>query len=324
MTVSVIIPVYNIEHYIEKCLQSVCTQTYQDLQIILVDDGSTDASGEICDKLAALDSRCTVIHQENAKLYGARNTGLGYATGDFVCFIDGDDILHPKMIEVLVDLIQHNKDCDISMIWGEKVYTKEKDLKIEKTYTKQNKSKTYSNKEYLGLLLSDSSAESYQYHVVWNKLYRRTILNGIKFDAVLNEDLVFNYKVASKSRIIAINDSRLYYWIHRETSVSNEKNFYVNPKAILSYIECYNFCPETVDSNLRDLCLDRILKRVLSSRAYFSKNEEVMKELHEMEEKYYRPFLKSNLSMKEKLVISVFLKIPATYKLFQWYCNNKR
>ena len=102
-TVSVIIPVYNVEKYIRKCIESVCGQTYRNLEIILIDDGSPDKSGEICDEYAAADSRIKVIHLENGGVSRARNIGLDMATGKYIGFVDSDDYIRPGMYETLVD-----------------------------------------------------------------------------------------------------------------------------------------------------------------------------------------------------------------------------
>ncbi len=97
--VSVIIPVYNVKKYLEKSVGSVTSQTYKELEILLVDDGSTDGSGEICDKLADMDSRIAVVHKKNGGLSDARNVGLDIATGDYILFVDSDDTVNPELIE---------------------------------------------------------------------------------------------------------------------------------------------------------------------------------------------------------------------------------
>ena len=101
--ISVIIPVYNIEQYLPRCLDSVIAQTYNNLEIILVDDGSTDSSGEICDKYSLLDNRIKVIHKSNGGVSSARNEGLEVAKGDYIGFVDGDDIIEKDMYQILLD-----------------------------------------------------------------------------------------------------------------------------------------------------------------------------------------------------------------------------
>ena len=104
--ISVIIPVYNVEKYLNECLNSVCSQTFKNLEIILVDDGSTDDSSKICDKWSAKDSRVRVIHQLNAGLSEARNSGLKYCKGDYILYIDSDDSIEEDLVESLMNLIE--------------------------------------------------------------------------------------------------------------------------------------------------------------------------------------------------------------------------
>ncbi len=119
--ISVIVPIYDVEDYLLRCLESIVSQTYKDLEIILVDDGSTDSSGEICDKFALLDNRIKVIHKENGGLSSARNCGLRAVSGDYVLMPDGDYALHPRMIEILYNLITSG-EYDFAMCLGEEVY----------------------------------------------------------------------------------------------------------------------------------------------------------------------------------------------------------
>lgn len=104
--ISVIVPVYNVEEYLPTCIESILNQTYKDLEILLIDDGSTDNSGKICDKYAKEDGRCIVVHQPNKGVSEARNTGLKHATGEYISFIDGDDYIHPQMLEILYNEIK--------------------------------------------------------------------------------------------------------------------------------------------------------------------------------------------------------------------------
>ena len=109
MKISVIVPVYKAEKYIEACVQSILSQTYDDFELILINDGSPDASGTICDALAAGDHRIRVIHKENGGAATARNAGLDAARGDYIAFVDGDDLIHPQYLELLLAMLQKDK-----------------------------------------------------------------------------------------------------------------------------------------------------------------------------------------------------------------------
>ena len=122
--VSIIVPVYNLEKYIEKCVRSLLQQTYTNVEIILVDDGSRDESGEICDRLASEDSRIKVIHKENGGLSSARNCGIENATGEYIMFVDGDDFISELMVEKLYVALKDNC-ADISVCCFKNIYEKQ-------------------------------------------------------------------------------------------------------------------------------------------------------------------------------------------------------
>lgn len=114
LKVSVIVPIYNVEKYLKKCIKSIIGQTYENIEIILVEDGSPDNSSEICDEFAKMDKRIKVIHKKNEGVSAARNSGLDVATGDYVCFVDGDDYVMPDYVEYMLKLAIDNK-TDISL-----------------------------------------------------------------------------------------------------------------------------------------------------------------------------------------------------------------
>lgn len=118
--ISVIVPVYNVAEYLPPCIESIAAQTHRNLEIILVDDGSTDPSGRICDDYSRRDSRIVVVHQPNGGLSAARNAGLRVARGEFIGFVDGDDYIHPQMYGVLLSALTAT-DCAFSMVLGRKV-----------------------------------------------------------------------------------------------------------------------------------------------------------------------------------------------------------
>lgn len=124
--ISVIVPIYNVEPYIHRCIDSILAQTYKQMQIILVDDGSPDRCGEICDEYSKKDSRIIVIHQENEGLSGARNTRLLFAKGDYIAFVDSDDWVHPKMYETLIGL---SKKYNLDIVRSSVCETDNKDYK---------------------------------------------------------------------------------------------------------------------------------------------------------------------------------------------------
>ena len=213
MMISVIVPVYNIEAYIEKCILSITGQSYKNLEIIIVDDGSTDASGSICDKYAVLDSRITVIHKANGGLSEARNCALDIAKGDYISFVDGDDRIHPQMYEILLKCIEHHKADMICCEYS----SDENDLKRQYEValpTMKLKTGTEAIIDLAGV-----------YAMAWNKLYRKAIFDDIRYPKnKLHEDEYVIHEVLYKANLVGIIDLPLYFYSVREDSIISKVN----------------------------------------------------------------------------------------------------
>ncbi len=214
--VSVIVPVYNVENYLEKCLDSIISQTYKNLEIILVDDGSTDSSGKICDSYAKKDKRIKVIHKENGGLSDARNMGLDVASGKFISFVDSDDYIDKRFIEILYNNIIKTK-ADISIcdfVW---VY----DKKIK--YNKYSKKRIVveGNRKYDYLYNEYSVIGPSQ----WNKLYKKYIFDDIRFPyGKLCEDQFVIHKELFKAKKVSYILKPLYYYVQRSDSIMHVMN----------------------------------------------------------------------------------------------------
>ncbi|SCY73125.1 glycosyltransferase [Butyrivibrio sp. INlla14] len=210
--ISVIVPIYNIESYVDKCIRSIINQTYLNLQIILVDDGSTDKSGIICDSYAELDNRIQVIHKANGGLSDARNYGMDVASGDYVAFVDGDDHIHPQMYEIMHNHIIVD-DADVVTCWFEQFDEEKFGGPIEKDSISVE-------------VLSGAEAiiDIERPHVVaWNKLYKRSILKDIKYPVgKLHEDEFVVHKIFHKCKRIAVLDVPLYFYSIRQGSIVSE------------------------------------------------------------------------------------------------------
>lgn len=226
--ISVIVPVYNVEKYLNRCVDSICSQTYDNLEIILVDDGATDHSGDMCDAFAAADKRITVIHKKNGGLSDARNAGLAVASGAYVCFFDSDDWVEADVLgKAHKALIE--SDADVA-IWGfskDFVDAQESVLRSEIL----NKSAcvcSKANKEYFQFA-DDSGLAMIGY--AWNKLYRRSILmeKGLEFEkgVSLVEDMLFNAQAISAAKAIVFVDTIGTHYMQRERETLGAK-FYPN------------------------------------------------------------------------------------------------
>ena len=218
MTVSVIIPVYNVAPYLDACLESICSQTYDKLEIILVDDGSKDESSRLCDNWRERDPRIRVIHQENAGVSCARNKGLDVCTGELICFVDSDDWLDLRMIEKLVRCLQEN-DADAAMC-GFVDYPH--GAPVEKGLFPVPPC------DFTGTVYQMIRRNGY-FTALWAKLFCRSLVfrsgNYVRFDTSLSlgEDEVWLLEVLRNCQSVAFLPEALYFWRPREGSVTRSE-----------------------------------------------------------------------------------------------------
>lgn len=216
MLISVIVAVYNIEKYIAKCIESIINQSYRKLEIILVDDGSTDKSGKICDAYSEKDDRIKVIHRRNGGLSAARNTGIEQATGQFVAFVDGDDWIDPTLYESMIKLAERY-EADLVACRYRCIY-------LDSIRDDSTGRVTVYEKPFSMLIqyLKEDEAFLIQ-HAAWNKLYRRELLEEERFpEGKWYEDIVFSAKILSRIRRGVYLDEALYNYVcEREGSIMN-------------------------------------------------------------------------------------------------------
>ena len=192
--ISVIIPVYEVEAFLHKCIDSVIGQTYRELEIILVDDGSPDNCGDVCDEYAAVDSRIKVIHKQNGGLSDARNAGLDAASGEFIGFVDSDDHIEPDMFECLYQAL-YTSGSDIS-ICNHIIDNEITGNMTSAAGPESESSLRMTQKEALSVLIDDLIIRNY----MWNKLYRASLFEGLRFPAVkVFEDTVMQYRLFETS-----------------------------------------------------------------------------------------------------------------------------
>ncbi|HHY82924.1 MAG TPA: glycosyltransferase [Clostridiales bacterium] len=219
--VSIIVPVYNTESFIDTCLTSIRNQTYKNIQIILVNDGSTDSSPEICSRHAEDDSRIMVLHKYNGGVSSARNAGLDVSTGTYIMFVDSDDRIESNAVETLVN-VQKTYDFDV-IVFG---YCMEYNSKNE-TIRICSPSQSYYSKEQL-MPLAARMIEDGRMHPIWNKFYKASILKrlNICFEEQLNlaEDVLFNYHVIFEIESLHITDRCFYHYTIRGESLDHRFN----------------------------------------------------------------------------------------------------
>lgn len=247
--ISIIVPVYQVKEYIGECVESLLAQTYEDLEIILVDDGSTDGSGEICDRYAAGDDRIRVVHQENQGPSAARNAGLDCAGGEYIAFVDSDDVVTPDFIEILYKL-SRKYQADIAACAFVKCSTENlTDVKNELLHSNIGRGKQESlcegdelrrrqtgaqEKEKVVCMSSEQMLR--QWHgkykmwetVVWNKLYQKRVFDGgtegaVRFPAGRKlEDVLTSHIIAENARRFVLTMRKLYLYRIRSDSRASQ------------------------------------------------------------------------------------------------------
>lgn len=211
--ITLIIPVYKVEDLLPRCMESIFNQTYKNLEIILIDDGSPDKCPILCDNYKKRDSRVKVIHKKNGGLSSARNVGINYSTGEYICFIDSDDVISKYYIEELYSNIQKTNSeisiCSYKFIGLEN--------EIPDLYENSNDITIYSSKQAIELMLYQKNINN----SAWGKLYKKNLFDNIRFpEGKIYEDIPTTYKTFLLSNNICISNSKYYFYTKREDSIS--------------------------------------------------------------------------------------------------------
>lgn len=234
--ISIIIPIFNIDAYIKECVHSVLAQTYKNLEIILVDDGSTDESGKICDELKKQDNRIVVIHKINGGMSDARNLGIRYAHGDYIGLVDGDDIISPVMFEsMLTAMLKY----DVDIVTCKKYESKTKIKEQNKVISNNDIIDYTSGFEAIQYLFDDFVCGNY----VWNKLYKKDLFDNVKFPKdKYFEDIYTLYRLFLESKKVLILNKQFYYYRTRENQITNGEEIHF--KLIKDHIGAFEFMVE--------------------------------------------------------------------------------
>lgn len=295
--ISVIVPVYNVESYVAKCIESIQNQSYQHLEIILVDDGSTDDSGDICDQYAAYDDRIKVIHQENGGLSAARNTGIEAANGDYIAFVDSDDYIAPNMYE---DMLHILKDNDLDIL--ECTAFRDKNGTIIEGCN-DGKLEIFDKDDALRLAMHDC------FVAAWSKLYKRSAIGDVRFPIGRKfEDTATSYLYVANSKRVGHINRCYYYYLLNPNSITQTS---FNPKSrwdfVIGYEERLKYA---INHHLPyvDDCNSLLMKAVLSClTAYYANptgNQVYYDKCKHLIETY-----RSDISYKQ---------LNSKYKIFLW------
>lgn len=283
MLLSVIIPVYNVEEYIDQCIQSVVKQTYTNLEIILIDDGSPDNCPQICDNWSKKDKRIRVIHQKNSGLSAARNVGIDCSKGDLIAFVDSDDFIDENMYENMINAMKLG-NADV-VVCGRYIYSDKKI--ITKCCVKQIK--IFNNKEAINELFIGKKIEE----ASWDKIYKKALFNGIRFPLnEINEDLVtIPYIFERAKKIVHVGNAYYYY---RKNNFGISKSSYNEHKQVV--IKHLKMLDEYFSD--KDVCYKKSISLLKARYSYsillsLSTNLQVKKK-YESDYKVYLDMLKSN------------------------------
>lgn len=213
--ISVIVPIYKVEAYLDRCVQSIVNQTYTNLEIILVDDGSPDQCPQMCDTWAKRDARVRVVHKENGGLSDARNAGLSIAGGEYIAFVDSDDAVKPDYLSSLYQVMQQENadiaECGVLLV--------REDGEVLRERSCEEECLAMDRIEALRRLVLEQGV----FQTVWNKLYRRSVIEGIPFEkGKYHEDEFWTYRVFERAERIAVICRPMYRYLQRSASIMGD------------------------------------------------------------------------------------------------------
>lgn len=319
--VSIIVPVYNTKKYLDRCVKSLISQTYNNIEIILVDDGSTDGSSELCEKYKSIDSRIVVVHQKNAGVSAARNQGIEIASGEYITFCDSDDYYEKDKIEIQLNNLLEQK-TDVSIIGIQADYPN------GKSRTRFNTGKSYlwkePNTEYMKFLLSDELFPFSQYAL----LIKRDICKRVRFweGKRINEDKLFCYEILKEAKNVSFLSLSKYHYILQSESATHTKfcDKYFDAVIIAKKMEddVELLYPEWKSYATLNTCRTLIstLKYMLKDKgANYNYRIERMELISEIKNNKYESVIKS-FGWKRQLETRIMLIMPSVYsKLIRMY-----
>ncbi|MCI8949845.1 MAG: glycosyltransferase [Lachnospiraceae bacterium] len=317
--ISVIVPVYNVERYIRKCLDSILGQTYSNIEVICVDDCSTDFSGRICDEYAEKHSRLKVIHKrENGGLSEARNTGMDFAKGVYISFIDSDDWVDQTFIECLYEGIKQNHadmaQCSYANVTND-CFPLHKDPLLDDN-------KVLTGKQALMELYSESSVyASVVYTVVWNKLYKRELVSGLKFpEGRMYEDQFFTYKCFQHAKKICVISEKLYCYRESGNSITRRGYSIHFQDEIVAHEEQIRYFKQK-DFEFASVVIARIEPLCIMHYAIseFEDNDKAKRNAYRCSWKYLYAYLKNKkICFQNKVKLMGFLIHPDLFIQNKW------
>ena len=309
-TITVIVPVYNTRQYLPRCLESICLQTYPDLEILLIDDGSTDGSGLVCEEMGKKDDRIRTLHKENGGLSDARNYGIDHAKGDYLLFIDSDDYLAPEMVQRLY-LALKQKDAQMSICNCLEVDEAGNPVPEDPFFPIQDE--TLTGMEAVEKLFE---RKGWCYTVAWNKLYKKELFSAIRFPkGKLHEDAFTTHRLFAICERISCVRYTGYYYVQHDGSIMHTRSAKSYLHAAEAYLERADFL--NAHELYKAAGYAYFISGIYLSKVYLAgePTEELRQEIREtIKEFRKRVRLGSSRNMKERIQIRLISISPRLYR----------
>lgn len=313
--ISIIVPIYNVESYLERCIESILNQSFKEFELILVNDGSTDSCKDICNEYKKRDSRIVVVNKKNEGVSSARNLGLDLAKGEYIGFIDPDDFINKDMYKILFDTIQANNSdmviCDYYKV-NEDDINKFRNLKCN---CENIKIKNLNNLESIDNLFL--TGEKFIY--AWNKLYKRELFNDLRYEkGRIYEDEYLAHRILYKCNKVSIIEAKIYYYVQRKGSLVNSPFTVRRFDKVYAIKDRVDFLREKKLTNLEDKAEKSFIDYfVWNYFVAYQRLENIQSELKILKKMFNMVFFKSLdnkfISLKEKLTLVILYLSPKLY-----------
>lgn len=309
--ISIIVPIYKVEEYLEKCIESILAQSITNFELILIDDGSPDECGKICDFYESKDNRIKVVHKQNEGLSAARNSGLNIAEGDYVGFVDSDDWIHKEMYEILLTLLIDN-NADIAQCEFIRTFDEEESV----DNSQRNTIETFDNNESLKNIYNKKAISTV---VSWNKLYKRELFEYIRFPkGKIHEDEFTTHKLLYKSKKLVYTNKVLYFYRQTPNSIMNSK---FNKKR-LDILDAMQERLEFAELIQNEIFINETLQKYmfrLVSFYYKCKKEipeekDIIKDIKKRSDLlFFKYYINSKSKIRSKIKYGIFYLFPNLY-----------
>lgn len=317
--ISVIVPIYNVEQYVEQCIESIIRQTYKNIEIICVDDKSPDNSIKICEQMALMDSRIKIIYRnENGGLSAARNTGIEEANGEYIAFVDSDDWVSEDYLEVLYSMIKNNKADIAQASYARTTISNIGILQDDEIYVRE-----MTGIEAFRFMYNTISYQpSVNYTVVWNKLYKKNVLKDIKFpEGKIFEDQYFTPIVFYQSKRVVVTNKKVYFYRKNYSGITAQKYNLRFQDELEMHLKQYIYFKEKGEKELMDIVLARYMPLAINHYivSIFHKNKDAKKNAYFKVLKMLPNYLKNKkVRLYYKLYILLFAIWPPIFVGFSF------